>query len=213
MAQPQVLNAEDFGVPQKRRRVFFVGNRLDIDFEYPTPTHDKKSFAMIKDILENDISNSIEIDPEKVPHFDYENVLELEGDLEVRLNNAHPFLKLRASEDRISFGKRISPNHIELSNLSAPTKTIHCGYAFQPRLFVPIKYKNKYYAREFTTSELAQIQGFPANYKFAGNKNDIVKQIGNAVPSTLSKVIAEKIISYNEKPLNNKTQMSLFSNA
>jgi len=110
------------------------------------------------------------------------------------LENPHPFLKLRSSEDRISFGKRISPNHIELSDLNNPTKTIHCGYAFQPRLFVPIKYKNKFYAREFTISELAQIQSFPKDYKFSGTKADIVKQIGNAVPPMLSKVIADEII-------------------
>ena len=195
MAQPKVLNAEDFGVPQKRRRVFFVGNNQNIDFSFPAPTHNKETFTGIKTVLEKNITNAIEINPESIPHFNHDNVFNITGETEICLSNPHPFLKLRASEDRVSFGKRISPNHIELSDLDAPTKTIHCGYAFQPRLFVPIKYKEKFYAREFTVSELAQIQDFPKDYKFHGNKADIIKQIGNAVPPKLSNVIATKILT------------------
>ncbi|MGK7875081.1 MAG: DNA cytosine methyltransferase [Xenococcaceae cyanobacterium] len=36
---PQVLNAADFGVPQIRNRIFFVGNRLNKKFRFPQPTH------------------------------------------------------------------------------------------------------------------------------------------------------------------------------
>jgi len=34
-----ILNAVDYGVPQKRERLFIVGNRLGKDFEFPSPTH------------------------------------------------------------------------------------------------------------------------------------------------------------------------------
>lgn len=37
--QMKVLHAEDYGVPQERRRILFVGNRLGVRFEWPTPTH------------------------------------------------------------------------------------------------------------------------------------------------------------------------------
>jgi len=194
LAEPEILNAEDFGVPQKRRRVFFVGNKEGIEFSFPQPTHKKDEFVGIKSVLESSVENVVEIDPASVAHFKHENIFNITQESPLCMEKPHPFLKLRASEDRISFGKRISPNHIELSDLEAPTKTIHCGYAFQPRLFVPIKYKEKFYAREFTISELAQIQSFPKEYQFVGSKADIIKQIGNAVPPMLSKVIAEKII-------------------
>jgi len=196
MAIPKVLSTEEYGLPQKRKRVFFVGNNQNKEFEFPKPTHDKKNFVGIKTILENKIENAIEFNPKEVDGFNENNILHISQDIEISTENAHPFLRLRASENRISFGKRISPNHIELSDLENPTKTIHCGYSFQPRLFVPIKYKNKYYTREFTLNELAQIQGFPKNYKFIGNKNDIIKQIGNAVPPIFSKVIAQQIMKY-----------------
>ena len=146
------------------------------------------------DILENTLDSAIEIDPTKVADFNYDNVLKIEGSIKKSSQKPHPFLKLRASEDRVSFGKRISPNHIELSDPTLPTKTIHCGYVFQPRLFVPIEYRGKFYAREFTISELAQIQNFPKDYKFFGSKADIIKQIGNAVPPIFSQIIAQEII-------------------
>jgi len=51
---PKVLNALDFGVPQKRERIFIVGFRDDVDFRFPDPVplKDRKTLA---DILEDDV--------------------------------------------------------------------------------------------------------------------------------------------------------------
>lgn len=50
--------------------------------------------------------------------------------------------------------------------------------------------------RALTPREGARLQGFPDKFKFSGAKTQIVKQIGNAVPPILSKVIADSIIKY-----------------
>ncbi len=194
MAVPTVLSAELYGVPQKRKRVFFVGNTADVEFEFPKPTFTTRNFVPIKSILENSIDGYIKIDETKISNFDKSKAFVVSDDLTTDMK-PHPFLKLRATENLVSYAKRISPNHIELCDIEAPTKTIHCGYAFQPRLFVPILYRGKLYAREFTVGELAKIQGFPDGYAFCGNKNDKITQIGNAVPPALSKVIALQIIA------------------
>ena len=44
-----------------------------------------------------------------------------------------------------------------------------------PRLFIPIKNSNGSYLRPFTIKELKQIQGFPINFKFHGNKMSKIK--------------------------------------
>ena len=93
----------------------------------------------------------------------------------------------------MSFGKRISPFHIEISDIDAPTKTIHCGYNFQPRLFVLLKNNKDTFIRPFNIKELQQIQGFPKKYKFFGKKKDIITQIGNCVPSKLVTKIVKEI--------------------
>lgn len=59
-----------------------------------------------------------------------------------------------------------------------------CAYTFQPRLLVGlVKPNGKKYIRCLTVREAAQIQGFPADHRFAGTRDDAIKQIGNAVPA------------------------------
>jgi DNA (cytosine-5)-methyltransferase 1 len=110
--------------------------------------------------------------------------------------NPHPYLKLKANKSLVSFGKRDSPYHVEILDLDKPSKTIHCAYSFQPRLFVPINAPNGKFIRELTIKELAQIQGFPKKFKFFGSKNAIIRQIGNAVPPKLVFEISKKIADY-----------------
>jgi len=50
--QWKVLNAKDFGVPQNRERVFMVGNRLGLDFNFPNPTN---QLTKLSDILESGV--------------------------------------------------------------------------------------------------------------------------------------------------------------
>jgi len=193
MATPKVLKAEEYGVPQKRRRVFFIGSKERINFKFPEPTHTKKNPPTIRSLIELTNINSVEYDPSKVHELKEKDILYYDSD-EEPVGKPHPYLLMKLNEGKISFGRRISPHHVEIANLDGPTKTIHCGYSFQPRLFVGIKNNKGFFVREFTNSELAQIQGFPKDYKFAGNRLDIVKQIGNAVPPKLVEAIAKKIL-------------------
>lgn len=52
---PKVLNALDFGVPQKRERIFIAGFRDDVDFRFPDPVplEERKT---LNDILETDVA-------------------------------------------------------------------------------------------------------------------------------------------------------------
>jgi len=193
MAEPKVLKAEEYGVPQKRRRVFFVGSREGLNFEFPKPLHTQHNLPSIRNLIELTNLNSVEYNPQDVHELKDEDILYYDSD-EEPTGKPHPYLLLKLKEGKISFGRRISPHHIELANLDAPTKTIHCGYSFQPRLYVGLKNNKGFFVREFTNKELAQIQGFPKEYKFAGNRLDIVKQIGNAVPPKLVEEIAREII-------------------
>lgn len=60
VAEPKVLNAVDYGVPQNRERVFIIGNRININYNYPIPTHypdngmnlwNENSYATVEDAL------------------------------------------------------------------------------------------------------------------------------------------------------------------
>lgn len=190
MTPPQVLKAENFGVPQKRRRVFFVGNNQGINFKFPEETHSQKPLS-IRNIIEIDGENSIQID-NKFNELNSAKIISIKKK-NCGKGKPHPYLKLKVSKDQYSFRRRISPHHVEIVDLDAPTKTIHCGYSFQPRLFVPVGSKKDLFLREFTSRELWRIQGFPKDYSFVGSRSDIVKQIGNAVPPKLAEVLANQI--------------------
>jgi DNA (cytosine-5)-methyltransferase 1 len=54
-------------------------------------------------------------------------------------------------------------------------------------------------ARPLTTTERAQVQTFPKNFKWVGSKTNVEQMIGNAVPVNLGKFVAECILTYVKK--------------
>jgi DNA (cytosine-5)-methyltransferase 1 len=117
----------------------------------------------------------------------------------------HPYLTDRCKQRNLeyngkkvgkygfSFGKRVSPIHCEIVDITKPSKTIISTYDHQPRLFVAQKVKEEYYLRPYTVDELKQIQGFPKDYVMEGSLKDQVVQLGNAVPPPLIQRIVESI--------------------
>ena len=122
------------------------------------------------------------------------------------LDDVHPYLVDRVSQRDLeyngkkvgtygfSFGKRVSPIHCEIVDITKPSKTIISTYDHQPRLFVAQKLDEKYYLRPYTVNELKQIQGFPKDYVMEGSQKDQVVQLGNAVPPPLIQKIVELVI-------------------
>jgi DNA (cytosine-5)-methyltransferase 1 len=184
----KVLDAADFATPQKRKRLLIVGSKdHDIDFSFPKAMGTKT----IKDILENTLANAAVIPnpPENIVYAFTNIATDIEN---APIGTPHPFLLRNIELNRLSFGKRDSPYHGEILHPDKPCKTIICAYSFQPRLYVAIKEKDKAYVRTLTCRELAQIQGFPADYKFMGSHNEQVKQIGNAVPPNIITAICKQ---------------------
>jgi site-specific DNA-cytosine methylase len=88
-------------------------------------------------------------------------------------------------EGLISFGRRRGGYHGEVVDTDAPSKTIICTYTLCPRLFVGLRSAGTW-IRTLSVRELAQIQGFPADYPWQGGEKAAITQIGNAVPPALA---------------------------
>lgn len=183
---PMVFNVYDMstvGVPQSRKRLALVGNRLSIPFQLPTFTEPKRG---LRDIVESTLDGAVEtslVIPETC-------LVHLTEEL-TPTGTPHPYLVKKHGEGLISFGKRDSPLHSEVLDLGNPCKTLICAYTFQPRLYIGLETPSgKRYLRCLTVREGAQIQGFPAEHTFAGSHDDAFKQIGNAVPA---RFIAEMV--------------------
>lgn len=191
---PVVFNVYDMsnvGVPQARKRLAIVGNRLSIPFQLPVFNIAKKG---IRDIMEPTLENAIETDL-SLPS---ECVVEISDDM-TPTGTPHPFMVLKHSENLISFRKRDSPVHSEVLDLRTPCKTVICAYTFQPRLYVGLRKPNgKTYIRCLTIMEAAQIQGFPATHVFSGSRDDAIKQIGNAVPAKFVSSMVQAMLASSE---------------
>ena len=85
----------------------------------------------------------------------------------------------------------VLPSYSRLEpNLPSVTLTVNFVHPASNKCIHP--YQN----RALTPREGARLQGFEDNYVFTGNRAQIVKQIGNAVPPMLGKIIAQTLLNH-----------------
>lgn len=167
--QFRLLNAADYGVPQKRQRVIIVGVRHDIKapYQYPepgysqTPTLHTKKWISVEEALKD------------IPDPDKPNGLP---------NHVY-------SKYKLNFNGYIGHRPLDPSK-PAPTVTAR-GDDRGGVVILP--HPNG--LRRMTCRELATIQSFPLDYKFVGTTSSVYRQIGNAVPPLLAKALATQFNS------------------
>jgi len=209
----QVMKCEEYGVPQKRERLIIIGTRNNNQLKFPEPSPERIG---LQNIVKFDLTGAIEVPKEFFDGIPSECILE-QRDKRKKVEvtgKPHPYLKrmldmgpitweTKQKDNQIkkkefphgfSFSKRESPLHVEIVDIRNPSKTIICTYARQPRLFVPLKHKDKCYLRSFLPDELKQIQGFPADHVMKGKPMEQIVQIGNAVPPPLIKRVVDALI-------------------
>ena len=183
----KLLNASDFDVPQDRKRVFFVGIREDLDFEFHFPQPLKKKVTLEQKIA--DLKDSVVPAKEgnktnkencKVPNHEY-----MIGGFSSMFMSRNRVRSWDEQSFTIQAGGRHAPLHPQAPKMKFIEQNI--------RAFVPGQ-EDLY--RRLSVRECARIQTFPNNFIFhykhiaAG-----YKMIGNAVPVNLAKHIALSIKS------------------
>lgn len=207
----RVLNAADFGVPQKRERVFIVAIRKDLNVEwsFPAPTH--SSDALIySQYVTREYWDEHRVSRRKIPMPD-ERILRrvnskgsgLFGPSAVRWRTVRdaistlpvPARQRGGDEPELSHflveGARSYPGHTG-SSLDSPAKTLKAGDHGVPGGENMLAGPNGE-VRYFTLREAARLQTFPDEYVFPGSWTESMRQIGNAVPVRLAEVIAKDL--------------------
>jgi DNA (cytosine-5)-methyltransferase 1 len=175
--QMKLLNSANYGVPQKRERVIFVGVRNDIteNFEYPIETHNKDGtdgklkWVSVKEAID-DLKDLPE-DPEKLQ--------------QIYTQHRQPFIeKIKQTEIGTSVLKKYSESFYRCypDRPSNTVKENHGG--------VFVHYEKN---RVMTPRELARLQSFPDDFVFKGTKSSMLIQLGNAVPCGLANAIAKQV--------------------
>ena len=192
--QWKVLNAADFGVPQKRERVFVVGARDGRQFRYPAPTHADPS-KMEDDLLSSkllpwttawDAIGKIE-KQEDAPALVINGQW---GRLLPSIPEGQNYLWHTARRGGIPlFGwrRRFWTFLLKLAK-NRPSWTIQS----QPG---PATGPFHWHNRRLSAREMCALQTFPSDYSICGSQTEVQRQIANAVPSLLAEILAREIRS------------------
>lgn len=162
----KLLNAADYGVPQRRERVFMVGVRNDVgtDFEYPLPTHSAdganglRRWVGVGDVIDSLI-------PENEKYYFSERAVQgmkrAKNNMKRGLwqNLGEPCLTITAHLAKVSINSR------DPVLLVDPEREVY---------------------RRFTPREAARIQSFPDSFVFPGSEGDAYRQVGEAIPPVLA---------------------------
>ena len=181
----QLLNANDYNVPQDRLRVFYVGFRkdLNVNFKFPEPLSHKPTLKdTIYDLKDNAIptldKNKTNGDKCKFPNHEY-----MTGSFSTIYMSRNRVRSWDEPSFTIQAGGRHAPLHPQAPKMIQVEKN--------KRIFEPGK-ENLY--RRLSVRECARIQTFPDDFIFY--YNDVAtayKMIGNAVPVNLAKAVAGEI--------------------
>jgi DNA (cytosine-5)-methyltransferase 1 len=187
-----VLNAADYGVPQKRERLFIVGARDGVRLRLPEPTHaDKDSPEVLIGLKKpyvtageaiGDLDDGTVREDEKIEGKWGRLLLEIPpGDnyLFFTRERGHPRPLFKWRSRYWSFLLKLSPD--------MPAWTIQA----QPGPYVgPFHWRN----RRLRVEEVKRLQTFPDEYIVYGDKRAAQQQLGDAVPPLLAQRIGEEII-------------------
>lgn len=203
----RVLNAANYGVPQKRERVFIVGFRADtcIEWHFPDPTHSQDALIWDKwrtgdywDLQkvskkdrpddERQLLRASRLDerPETAAWQTVRNAISNLPDPELSPNKNTIF-----SDHRFQPGARSYPGHTG-SPLDEPAKTLKAGVHGVPGGENMLRRPDGS-VRYFTIRESARLQTFPDQMVFHGSWSETMRQLGNAVPVRLGRVVAESV--------------------
>lgn len=168
-----VLHAADFGIPQVRRRVFFIGFRTKVAarrYKVPAPTHNRPGAVPVEGLLTGvGVRSALGL-----PEIGFDD---LSPTIRSTLNgprNTTSILNSVSAKKKFELLK-IWPNGVALTREAAQKFVAQNGHF---RLSVP---------------DVALIQGFPEDWPFVGATYMVLGQIGNAVPPPLGYRVAKAV--------------------
>lgn len=203
----RVLNAADYGVPQKRERVIFVGFRddLDVEWNFPVETHssDALLWAQYRDgsywdahkVAKRDRPDPTDA-PVRAARLDgkpsavaWQTVRDATADLPDP--ELHPRLASAFPNHRFQSGARSYVGHTG-SPLDEPAKTLKAGVHGVPGGENMLTRPDGT-VRYFSIRESARLQTFADDFVFHGSWSETMRQLGNAVPVRLAEVIGKDV--------------------
>ena len=190
----RILDAQDYGVPQRRRRVVIVGERKDHDsplFEYPKPC---KSRTTVRETIASlpeppkDGSEHPDVSLHRRDKLSSKNIARLQA---LKPGQGRDYLPPELLADC----HKVSSNVIGHRNVYGRMLWDDVSPTITARFdsFTRGMFGHPEQDRSITLREGALLQTFPVDFMFIGNKVEVARQIGNAVPVMMAKAIGIQI--------------------
>ena len=208
---PTLVNAANYGIPQKRERVFIVGFRSDLPVRWSFPRETHSLDALLHDQWVTgeywDRHKIVKRKRPEIPKTHANVVARLRGlglppmrapwqtvrDALVGLTDPEK-TEGDALSHRFQGGARVYPGHTG-SPLDQPAKTLKAGGHGVPggeNMMV----REDGSVRYFTVRESARLQTFPDGYALHGSWTEAMRQLGNAVPVALGRIVASSVAEH-----------------
>jgi len=189
----ELLNAADYGVPQTRERVFFVGVRKDLrtTYTFPPKTHDAEGrnglhrWVTLGEVLQN-----LQVEEHHYPEYSperlhYMRMIPQGGgnwrDLPYDIVREAMGGAFESGGGKVGFYRRLWVDRPAPTLLTSPMqKSTNLGHPYEDR--------------PLSIEEYLAIQEFPNGYQIAGTMSQQYIQIGNAVPVRLARILGESIM-------------------
>jgi DNA (cytosine-5)-methyltransferase 1 len=204
----RLLNAANYGVPQRRERVFLIAFRSDLGVEWSFPDETHCEDALLRDQwITGDYWARHRVPARNRPAIPPRLQRRIARLREEDMFSGLPWVTVRDAisdlPDPEKSARNDIPNHVfnpgarsypghTGSPLDGPAKTLKAGGHGVPggenMLLRPdgsIRY--------FTVREAARLQTFPDDYVFRGSWTETMRQLGNAVPVRLAEVMARSV--------------------
>lgn len=218
VAEPTVLNAEEYGVLQRRRRVIIIGQRGKNKFQFPKLETMENTWQTKKDLFfdlprlnpgdelpvtkytqmineylkETEIRNGVDFVTQHITRRHNQRDLEIYSLAIDKWLNDKKRLKYDELPERLQTHKNISV-FLDRYKVIDPVGHSHTVVAHISKDGHYYIYPDPKQVRSISVREAARIQSFPDDYYFEGGRTAAFKQIGNAVPPLMAGAIAFSI--------------------
>lgn len=198
----EILCAADYGVPQIRKRLVFVGLRNGLTFEFPQPYLQPAEYVTCEQAISDLPSREDELG-EEVDHYTNPPQSEYQKEMRKNATMLYNHVATRHTE-KVKQVIALVPeggNYKDLPPGVGTSRRFHEAWtryhSKKPSRTIDTGHRNHFhykYNRVPTIRENARLQSFPDDFIFYGTKTQQNRQVGNAVPPLLGKAVAEQLL-------------------
>lgn len=201
----EIVCAADYGVPQIRRRLIFIGLKNGLgDFTFPPHTNSKENYITTSEAID-DLPGRIHEIGNEVDHYTAKPTTKYQETMRKKSNKLYNHVGTVHSQKVIDVIKQVPEggNYKSLPSGVGTHRKFHEAWtryhSKKPSRTIDTGHRNHFhykYNRVPTVRENARLQSFPDTFIFFGSKTQQNKQVGNAVPPLLGYHVAKMLLPY-----------------